>query len=301
MRAQAETLNGRMRAQTEAAVADADAILFLTDSRAGLMPADRHFASLVRRAGKPTILVANKAEGRAGLAGAYEAFDLGLGEPVALSAEHGEGLADLYAALARGAAGGDAVGHDEEDEARAPRQLRRGGRQRARPDQAGPHRRRRPAQCRQIDAAQRAARRGPPAHRPGARHHARLDRPRRSIGTAGALKIFDTAGLRKRARIDDKLEKLAAADALRGGQIRRSRDPAARRDDPVREAGSDDRRSSRARGPGAGHRPQQVGPDRDARRDAVASCARKPTGCCRRSRACRSSRSPASTAAASTS
>src|SRR5215468_2574110 len=94
-----ESLAGRMRAQTEAAIADADAVLFLIDARAGIMPDDRVFANVLRRAGKPTILVANKAEGRNGAAGAYEAFDLGLGEPVAISAEHGDGLADLYDAL----------------------------------------------------------------------------------------------------------------------------------------------------------------------------------------------------------
>jgi len=94
-----ETLSGRMRAQTEAAVAAADAVFFLIDARAGIVPDDRVFANLLRRAGKPTILVANKTEGRKGSAGAYEAFDLGLGEPVAISAEHGDGLADLYDAL----------------------------------------------------------------------------------------------------------------------------------------------------------------------------------------------------------
>jgi GTP-binding protein len=95
----AETLIGRMRAQTETAIADADAVLFLIDARAGLTPDDRHFAALLRRADKPLILIANKAEGRAGGAGALEAYDLGLGEPVPLSAEHGEGLADLYDAI----------------------------------------------------------------------------------------------------------------------------------------------------------------------------------------------------------
>ena len=88
-----------MRAQTEAAIAEADVVLFLIDARAGLLPADRPFADLARRSGKPVILVANKAEGGAGMAGAYEAFGLGLGDPVPLSAEHGEGLADLYEAL----------------------------------------------------------------------------------------------------------------------------------------------------------------------------------------------------------
>src|SRR5215207_4976394 len=94
-----ESLSGRMQAQTEAAVASADAIFFLMDSRTGATPVDRAFADIVRRAGKPAILIANKSEGRAGEAGAMEAYELGLGEPVAISAEHGEGLADLYAAL----------------------------------------------------------------------------------------------------------------------------------------------------------------------------------------------------------
>ena len=94
------TLAGRMRAQTEAALADCDAILFVFDARAGLTAADRHFASVVRRAGKPIIVIANKAEGLAGRDGLYEAFSLGLSDPIALSAEHGEGLGDLYDAFA---------------------------------------------------------------------------------------------------------------------------------------------------------------------------------------------------------
>src|SRR5262249_60718264 len=93
------SLTGRMQEQTEAAIAAADAVLFLIDARAGAIPADRAFADLVRRAGKPAIAVANKSEGRAAQAGRLEAYELGLGEPVAISAEHGEGLADLYAAL----------------------------------------------------------------------------------------------------------------------------------------------------------------------------------------------------------
>ena len=94
-----ESLSGRMQAQTAAAIAQADAVLFLVDARAGTTAADRAFANLVRRSGKPAILVANKSEGRAGGAGALESYALGLGDPVAISAEHGEGLADLYDAL----------------------------------------------------------------------------------------------------------------------------------------------------------------------------------------------------------
>jgi GTP-binding protein len=94
-----QSLSGRMQAQTRTAIAEADAILFIIDSRAGLLPADQAFAEEVRKSGKPSILVANKAEGRAGAAGALEAYELGFGEPVAVSAEHGEGLSDLYDAL----------------------------------------------------------------------------------------------------------------------------------------------------------------------------------------------------------
>ena len=93
------TLEGRMRAQTESAILSADAILFLIDARAGVTPDDKYFADLVRRADKPVILIANKAEGKAGEAGVLEAFSLGLGEPVPLSAEHGEGMGNLYDAL----------------------------------------------------------------------------------------------------------------------------------------------------------------------------------------------------------
>lgn len=93
------SLEGRMRAQTIAAIAQADICLFLIDARAGVTPIDRHFADLVRKSGTPCVLIANKCEGRAGEAGMYDAFGLGLGEPIALSAEHGEGTSDLYAAL----------------------------------------------------------------------------------------------------------------------------------------------------------------------------------------------------------
>ena len=95
----AETLPGRMRAQTETAIAQADAVFFVMDARAGVLPDDRAFASLVRKSGKPAVLVVNKMEGRAGESGRLEAYSLGLGEPIPLSAEHNEGLPDLYDAL----------------------------------------------------------------------------------------------------------------------------------------------------------------------------------------------------------
>ncbi len=94
-----ESMSGRMRAQTETAITQADAILFMIDAREGATAADRAFANLVRKSGKPTILVANKMEGRAGEAGRLESYSLGLGEPVPVSAEHNEGFADLYDAV----------------------------------------------------------------------------------------------------------------------------------------------------------------------------------------------------------
>ena len=94
-----DSLTGRMRAQTETAIAQADAVFFMIDARVGPTPVDRAFAAIVRKAGKPTVLVANKMEGTAGEAGRLESYELGLGEPIPLSAEHNEGLADLYDAL----------------------------------------------------------------------------------------------------------------------------------------------------------------------------------------------------------
>jgi GTP-binding protein len=94
-----EALESRMRRQTEAAVADADLILFVIDARAGLTPADELFGRLLRTAGKPVALVANKAESRAGDAGIIEAYALGFGEPIPVSAEHGIGIPDVFDAI----------------------------------------------------------------------------------------------------------------------------------------------------------------------------------------------------------
>ena len=88
-----------MRQQTEAAVRDADVALFLIDAREGLTPLDEEIGRWLRAETTPVIVVANKAEGRAGETGMLEAYRLGLGEPIAISAEHGEGVADLFEAL----------------------------------------------------------------------------------------------------------------------------------------------------------------------------------------------------------
>jgi GTP-binding protein len=94
------SLEARMRAQTEAAIADADAVLFMIDARAGVTPLDEHFADILRRADKPVVLAANKCEGTAGDPGFYDAFSLGFGEPLAISAEEGDGMSDLFQAFA---------------------------------------------------------------------------------------------------------------------------------------------------------------------------------------------------------
>jgi len=94
-----ESVEGRMRKQTDRAIEEADVALFLIDARAGVTPLDSHFADHLRKSKTPVILVANKCEGKAGAPGLYESFSLGLGEPVPFSAEHGEGLDDLYEAL----------------------------------------------------------------------------------------------------------------------------------------------------------------------------------------------------------
>ncbi len=109
------TLQGRMRAQTEIAIQEADLIFFMVDAKAGLLPDDATFAGIVRKSGKPVVLIANKAEARGAQGGMLEAWELGLGEPVPFSAEHGVGLPDLRDAVVE-ALGADRVFGDEDED-----------------------------------------------------------------------------------------------------------------------------------------------------------------------------------------
>ncbi|MET0366876.1 MAG: ribosome biogenesis GTPase Der [Methylobacterium sp.] len=194
-----DTLTGRMRMQTEAAILAADVVLFVIDARAGVLPADHSFAELTRRAGCPVILIANKAEGGAGMSGAYEAFSLGLGDPIPFSAEHGEGLGELHNALIEALPKPD---EDEEEDEDGP-----GGRS-LRVAIVGRPNAGKSTLINNMVGEERLLV-GPEAGI--TRDSISLDwewRGRR-------IKLHDTAGMRRRARIDDKLEKLAVSDGLR--------------------------------------------------------------------------------------
>jgi GTPase len=201
-----QTLTARMQEQTEAAIAAADAVMFLIDARAGTTPADRAFADLVRKSGKPAILIANKSEGRAGEAGVLEAYELGLGEPIAISAEHGEGLADLYAGLR--AALPDATAPPSEAKQRAgdiePSEAE------ARPFRIAVVGRPNSGKSTLVNRLLGEERllTGPEAGI--TRDAIAVDLRWRDR----SFRVHDTAGLRRRARVEGKLEKLSVADAL---------------------------------------------------------------------------------------
>ena len=193
-----QTLPGRMRAQTEAAVREADAALFLVDARDGLTPLDEEIGRWLRAESTPVIVVANKAEGRAAESGIFEAFRLGLGEPVALSAEHGEGLADLFEALRPHVEHEHFEDEGEEGERHEPLKLAVVGR---------PNAGKSTLVNRMIGEERMIT--GPEAG---------ITRDSISLDwqwDGRPVRLVDTAGLRKRAKVEDKLERLSAADTKR--------------------------------------------------------------------------------------
>jgi GTPase len=196
-----ETLPGRMRTSSETAVATADLVLFVIDARAGITPADEHFARWLRRQGRPVLLIANKAEGRSGNSAVLESFSLGLGEPLAVSAEHGEGIANLMGEVA------DRLPPEtpEPPEADRPLKLAIVGR-----PNAG-----KSTLVNRLFGAERMIT-GP---EPGLTRDAVAVR---ITDDQGEIELVDTAGLRRRARIEAALEKMsvsAAIEALKMAEV----------------------------------------------------------------------------------
>jgi GTP-binding protein len=195
-----EGLTARMRKQTEAAVAQADLVLFLIDARTGVTAADEIFGDLVRSAGKPVVLAANKSEGRAAEPGFYEAFSLGLGEPLAISAEHGLGIGEVIDAI------GQAVEARGETESEAKETDERTFKLRlavvGRPNVG---------KSTLVNALLGEERMitGPEAG-------ITRDAIASEIEWKGRpLRVFDTAGLRRKARVEGTAETLSVGDTLR--------------------------------------------------------------------------------------
>ncbi|KGE01177.1 ribosome biogenesis GTPase Der [Rhizobium sp. YS-1r] len=218
-----ETLQGRMRAQTEAAIDEADLSLFVVDAKMGLTPVDQALAEMLRKHGKPVVLVANKAEARGSDAGFYDAFTLGLGEPVPISAEHGEGMLDLRDAIVE-AIGEDKAFPEPDEEAETNVDLPVAGAEGGSDEEEG-------ESAYDETKPLRVAIVG----RPNAGKSTLINRflgedrlltgpeagiTRDSISVewdwrGRTIKMFDTAGMRRKARVQEKLEKLSVADALR--------------------------------------------------------------------------------------
>jgi GTPase len=199
-----DTLAGRMRAQTERSLDLADVALLVVDARAGLTPIDRHFARWLRRAGKKVVLVANKAEGRAALADLDEAYALGLGDPVAISAQHGEGMGELYDRLR-------SLAPEPESGAAAEAEIEEPEAERAKPLRLAVIGRPNVGKSTLVNRliGEERVLTGP---EPGITRDAIAiewnwgGRP---------VRLIDTAGMRRRARIEERIERLSVADTLR--------------------------------------------------------------------------------------
>jgi GTP-binding protein len=202
-----ESIAGRMRASSVGAISQADLVVFVVDARAGITPADSHFAAWLRRQDRPVLLVANKAEGRLAASELLDAFRLGLGTPLGVSAEHGEGLADLMGEIAdRLPPPSDESNDDEEADETRPLKLAIVGR-----PNAG-----KSTLVNRLLGEERMITGPEPGLTRDAVASVFLDRGGR------AIELVDTAGLRKRARVEADLEKMsvsAAIEALKMAEI----------------------------------------------------------------------------------